>query len=70
MWWVFRVDRHRPANRLSLVEAAPRIGTAIESTREQTAIERMFAYLARRYRARTVCRETYAPECGNAPHRD
>lgn len=65
-WWIFRVDRHRPARRLSLAEAAPRIRISIRSTREQLAADRLIAYLTRRYRPHTVCHNGYtAPECRN-----
>lgn len=65
-WWIFRVDRHRPARRLSLAEATPRIRISIRSTREQLATDRLVAYLTRRYRPYTVCHNGYtAPECRN-----
>lgn len=65
-WWVFRIERERPARQLSLVEAAPRIRTSIRSTREQLAFDRLSAYLTRRYRPNTVCHEGFAAwECRN-----
>jgi parvulin-like peptidyl-prolyl isomerase len=66
VWWIFRVDRHRQARRLSLAEAAPRIRASIRSTRDQSAADRLIAYLTRRYRRYTVCHNGYiAPECWN-----
>lgn len=65
-WWVFRVDRHRPARRLSLTEAAPRIRASIRSTREQFAADRLLSYLTHRYRPHTACHNGYsALECRN-----
>jgi len=67
-WWIFLVDRERPARLLSLAEATPRIRIAIRSTREQLALDRLMAYLSRHYRPHTVCREGFtAPECRNRP---
>lgn len=65
-WWVFRVERHHPARRLSLAEATPRIRLSIRSAREQLALDRMTEFLTRRYRRHTVCHNGYtAPECRN-----
>ena len=66
LWWVFRVDRHTPARRLSLAEVTPRIRISIRSTRVQFAIDRLTGSLARRYRPETICHNGYtAPECRN-----
>jgi PPIC-type PPIASE domain len=63
-WWVFRVDRERPARQLSVSEVADRIQISIRSTREQLALDRLTDYLTRRYRPHTVCHNGYkAPEC-------
>jgi hypothetical protein len=65
VWWVFEVERDRPARRLTLAEATPRIRTIIRSTREQLGLDRLTAYLTRRYRPHTICEPGHtAPECG------
>ncbi len=67
-WWVFSVYRDRPARRMWLEEATPRIKVSIRSTREQFAADRLIAYLTRRYRPHTVCHNGYtALECRNVP---